>query len=536
MLIPFDQIDELFRKHDSTKAPGCAFAIVKDGEIVYKKGFGMATLEHSAVILPHTAFYIASCSKQFAAFCIALLEEKGLLAVTDDVRKYIPELPDYGEVIQIQHLIRHTSGLRDYLELNALGGRANDELITPDDALTAIISQKNLNFMPGERYLYSNSGYFLLSELVLRITGQTLRQFAQENIFGPLGMTNTHFHDNRHEPVPNRAIGYRFVPGKGFQINIPGLETVGSGGIYSTVEDLALWDRNFYHNILGKGDPALIQRILETTTLNNGEPFSYAFGLTVEKYRGVDRVEHSGNNGGYSAEFARYPEHNLTIICLANGNNISAPTIAAQAADILLKDHFVDTPETADETVTPLELQPADLAGKEGYYFSEEGEVSFQLKQAGNMLLLCIGGHQLPLTPSSHNRFHLLNMPIRGVLEFSQQNGKSIILLDFERGKPPEKLVKLPVTAVSPEQKQALAGDYYSEELAATARIALDGEDLRLRLGRHKGDLIPCENHMFILESEDLGNCILLAEFADTGIQRFSLNAGRVQNVGFVRK
>ncbi len=536
MSFPFTQIDELFSKHDSTKAPGCAVAIVKDGEIVYKKGFGMATLEHSATIQPHTAFYIASCSKQFAAFCIALLEEKGLLSVTDDVRKYIPEIPDYGHVIQIQHLIRHTSGLRDYLELNALSGRANDELITPDDALNAIISQRNLNFEPGSRYLYSNSGYFLLSELVLRITGQTLRQFAQENIFGPLGMKNTHFHDNRHEPVPNRAIGYRFVPGKGFLINIPGLETVGSGGIYSTVEDLALWDRNFYHNILGKGRQELMQRILETTTFSNGEPFTYAFGLSVEKYRGIDRVEHSGNNGGYSAEFARFPEHHLTIICLANGNNISAPNIAAQAADILLKDHFIDTQETAEEKVTPVELKPGDLAGKEGFYFSEEGEVSFQVKIADRTLLMCIAGHELPLTPSSPNRFHLLNMPIRGILDFSQENGKPIIYLDFERGKTPEKLVKMPLVASSPVEKQALVGDYYSDELSVMARITMDGENLCLKLGRHKGTLITCENQVFILENEDLGNCILAAQSANGHVQEFSLNAGRVQNIMFVRR
>ncbi|MCE5209469.1 MAG: beta-lactamase family protein [Chloroflexi bacterium] len=532
----FEKIDELFAKNDSTKSPGCAFAIVNDGEIIYKKGFGMATLEHSATIQPFTTFYIASCSKQFAAFSVALLEEKGLLSVQDDVRKYIPEIPDYGDIIQIQHLIHHTSGLRDYLELNALSGRDNDELITPEDALHLIVNQKQLNFKPGDRYLYSNSGYFLLSEIVLRITGQTLRQFAQENIFGPLGMKNTHFHDDRKEPVPHRAIGYQYSPEKGYRINVPGLETIGSGGIYSNVEDLALWDRNFYNNKLGKGDPALMERILETTRLNNGELIPYAFGLTVEKYRGMNRVEHAGNNGGYSAEFARFPEQKLTLICLSNSSLVSAPNIAMRAADILLGEYFTADLEQTPETIAPLELKQNDLRGKEGYYFSEEGEISLKIVLADKTLALDMGGTPLPLTPSSPSRFHLFNAPIRGTLDFSERNGKPIILFDFERGKKPETLIKLPEVALSVAEKQAMVGEYYSTELFATIKISLVGEELELKLGRHKGGLVTCENYLFIIEGDVLSNTILVAEMINGKVTGFTLNAGRVQNIQFLRK
>jgi CubicO group peptidase (beta-lactamase class C family) len=532
----FAKIDELLLKHDSTKTPGCAFAIVKSGEIIYTKSIGMASLEHSVTITPSTVFYIASCSKQFAAFCIALLEEKGLLSVHDDVCKYIPEIPDYGRKIEIQHLIRHTSGLRDYLELNSLSGHYGDELITPDDALSAIIRQKRLNFQPGERYLYSNSGYFLISELVLRITGQTLRQFAHENIFLPLGMKNTHFHDDRTEPIPNRAIGYLYRPGIGFRINVPGLETVGSGGIYSSVEDLALWDRNFYDNKHGKGDPALMQRILETTTLIDGKPFTYAFGLQVDKYRGLDRVEHSGSNGSYTAEFARFPGQNLTFICLSNSSLISAPTTVMRAADILLESEFTSQDSAVKTAIVPAELTESDLDGKEGYYFSESGDTSFKIIRLNNSLIVSLGSIRLPLTPSSPDRFHILNMPIGGILDFSVEDGKKILTVDFERGDEPEKLVKLATVDLDAREKQALAGDFHSEELAVTMQVSLSGDELHYRLGRHKGVLVPCENFSFVFESEQMGIVLIRAERKDSQTQRFFLDVGRVQNIEFIRK
>lgn len=532
----FKNVDELFEKWDTTKSPGCALAVVKNGEILYKKGYGMATLEHSATIQPSTRFYIASTSKQFAAFQIALLEEAGLLSAEDDVREYIPELPDYGSTIRILHLIHHISGLRDFLELNALSGRHYDELITPEDALEMICRQKQLNFNTGDRYLYCNSGYFLLSEIVKRVSGKSMRQFAEENIFGPLGMKDTHFHDDRTEPISRRAVGYRLDREKGYRISVPGLETVGSGGIYSTVEDLALWDKNFYNNRLGKGSPQLMERILVRGVLNDGEELDYAFGLTVQDYKGVKKIGHSGGYGGYSAEFIRFPEHAFTIICLSNNSTLSAPSLALKVADIFLEEHYKKQETSETEELRPVELDIKGLKQKTGYYFSDESEVVLKMEVKDNKLGLDFQDSFFPLTPVSDNHFHLLNAPLRAEIEFLEGDKTRIAKVDLKRGKEPECLQQMQERKLPEAEIEALVGEYYSDELGTYAKIDSAADGLTLKLGRHLGEMIPGENDQFIIEGDVLSRAILTVEAGQDQAYRFYLNSGRVRNIRFDKK
>lgn len=531
----FQQIDALFKQWDTTHSPGCALAVVKNGEIIHKNGFGMATLEHSVTNEPDTAFYIASTSKQFAALQIALLEEEGLLSVEDDVRKYIPELPDYGRPIQIQHLIHHTSGLRDFLELNGISGRHSDELITPEDALRLIRKQKQLNFQPGERYLYSNSGYFLLSQIVERVTGKTMRKYGEDHVFTPLGMVHTHFHDDRTEPVRNRAIGYHPDNEKGFRINVPGLETVGSGGIYSTVEDLALWDRNFYNNILGKASPQLMERILECGVLNDGEVLDYAFGITVQDYKGTKKVGHSGGYGGYSAEFVRFPEHNLTIICLSNNSTLPAPTMALKVADLLLKDFLKEDAASKPEEISPVELDKDVLRQNSGYYYNPEGEMVLKFEVKEETLGLDFRETFFPLSPVSATHFFLLNAPIRAEITFDVQNGRQVALVDFKRGKEPEVLQHIPLRSLSTQEAESLTGQYFSDELEITASIFLKDSKLILQLGRHSGEMIAGEAGLFVIEGDAISRTLLSAN-TDGSVSWFDLNSGRVRNLRFVKK
>src|SRR5271170_5306364 len=203
------RVDKVFEKWDSTVSPGCALSVIKDGEIVYKRGYGMADLDHDIPITSETVFHVASISKQFTAAAVLLLAQEGKLSLDDDVRKYITELPDFGVRITIRHLIHHTSGLRDQWSLLGLAGwRYSLDLITDDDVLAVMTRQKNLNFKPGEKHVYCNTGYTLMGLIVKRVSGMSLREFTTKNIFEPLGMTHTHFRDDHAEIIKHDALGY----------------------------------------------------------------------------------------------------------------------------------------------------------------------------------------------------------------------------------------------------------------------------------------------------------------------------------------
>src|SRR5688572_13710077 len=244
------QVDEIFSSF-TPNGPGCAVAVYQNAKVLLAKGYGSANLEYGVPITPSTPFIVGSVAKQFTAAAIALLVEEKRIALTDDVRKYVPELPDYGTPITIDHLVHHTSGLRDWWELVTLAGLRNDDTYAVQDVLDMTARQRGLNFPPGEQYLYSNTGYMMLGLVVHRVTGRTLRQFADERIFKPLGMTATHFHDDHTEIAPGRAAAYSPVTGGRYRINIWNNDLVGQGGVMTTVLDLAKWDENFYTGKVG---------------------------------------------------------------------------------------------------------------------------------------------------------------------------------------------------------------------------------------------------------------------------------------------
>ncbi|MFY9909730.1 MAG: serine hydrolase domain-containing protein, partial [Candidatus Sulfotelmatobacter sp.] len=300
------KVDRIFAEWNTTSSPGCALAVVKDGHVVYEHGYGMANLELGIAITPQSVFDIGSISKQITAMAILLLAQDHKLSLDDDVRKYLPEIPDYGSTITIRHMLHHTSGLRNYDDLFELEGIPEAELTTDRDAMDLIVRQKGVNFKPGEEFLYSDTNYFLMSQIVKRITGQTLRQFAQDRIFGPLGMTSTHFHDDHTMIVPRRATGYAPHPGGGFEIDMSNFEQLGDGSVMTTVEDLFKWDQNFEHPLVGGIDA--IRQLTTPGTLNNGQQIPYAMGLFLDNYRGLKWIHHSGEWVGYRAALSRFPD------------------------------------------------------------------------------------------------------------------------------------------------------------------------------------------------------------------------------------
>lgn len=403
-----DQIDRLFAQWNRVDSPGCSLAIIHNGKIIYKKGYGMANLEQSISISPSTVFYVGSCSKQFTAMSVALLAREKKLSMDDDIRKYIPELPDYGNLIKVHHLIHHTSGLRDYLTLLEIAGIPFGNF-HKEDVLELIARQKELNFKPGEEYLYSNSGYFLLAILVERVSGKIFRQFAEENIFQPLGMKNSLFLDDYTLIIKNRASGY-FPGGPGKYRNfISTFDCVGSGGLYTTVEDLFLWDQNFYHCRVGGKD--LIELIQTPGELNSGKKLDYAFGLTVGDYRGLKTVGHGGALGGYRAGMIRFPEQKFSVICLSNLSTFDPTKLCLQVADIFLAGNFKKEKEEVrakpEEKPSFLNLPENKLKEYEGDYRSEELQVTFRiaLGKDGKLYFVHKNAPRSPLLAAQPDQF-----------------------------------------------------------------------------------------------------------------------------------
>src|SRR5467141_3527317 len=387
-------VDEVFSDLTKPGSPGCALAVYRDGKIIYAKGYGLANIEENVAITPQSVFDIGSTSKQFTAASILLLEKQGKLSVNDDVRKFIPQLPSYGQKITILHLLNHTSGLRDYLSLMELAGINTDSVTSDADAMALITRQKAPNFAPGSDFLYSNTGFFLLSVIVQRVSGKSLREFATENIFARLEMTHTQYRDNHAALIANRALAYEEQENKdGYTLDVSYFEQTGDGAVHTSVEDLLKWDENFYSPRVGGKE--FLGEIQERGKLNNGKVLDYAKGLRLQDYRGLQTVNHGGAWGGYRAELLRFPDQHFSVACLCNVGNAGPTRRARQVADIYLgnlmkprenKSKESDNKESMEATIAAEELR--NFAGD---YWSEELGASYRLGVAdGRIKILAV--------------------------------------------------------------------------------------------------------------------------------------------------
>jgi CubicO group peptidase (beta-lactamase class C family) len=379
-----ERVDAIFSAYDRPDSPGCALGVIQDGKLIYDRGYGQANLDYRLPLTRHSVFDIGSTSKQFVALVALLIEQEGKWKLDDPVRKYLPELPDYGSPLTLRHMLTHTSGLRDYLTLFSLAQRGRDDFYTDEDVVAMIVRQKELNFPPGSDYLYSNSGYYLISTLVKRVTGRTLRQYAQDKIFAPLGMSHTHFHDRHQDVVRERATGY--APREAaFELDMSTLDMVGDGGVYTTVDDLLKWDTNFYEGKVG--GMALLSQMQTpakfTSGPSAGQAFGYGLGLRLNPYRAVKAVSHGGAWAGYRAELLRFPDQRFSVICLCNLATTDPTALARRVADIYLASHFrepVPAPPPPPQPKLPPPVSIADMQRYEGSYDSEELGVTYQIK------------------------------------------------------------------------------------------------------------------------------------------------------------
>jgi CubicO group peptidase (beta-lactamase class C family) len=332
------RVDEIFRQWHTPDSPGAAVLVMENGSIVHAKGYGMANLDHGIPIRTSTVFDIASVSKQFGAMAIALLEAEGSIALDDDVRRYIPELPDFGHTITIRHLVHHTSGIRDWPGTLRLAGWDYQDVISFEQILRMARHQHDLNFVPGSAFAYSNTGYNLLAELVQRVSGKTFREFTAERIFRPLGMHATHFSDDHTVIVRNRADSYRRNTDGAYHRVGNSLTALGSSSLFTTVEDLARWTLNFDEPVVGGGTVAA--RVHERGVLSDGTVIPYAFGHNIGDYRGLQAVTHTGSWAGFRTVLQRFPGERFAVIILANSADINPSALAARVADIYLDDRI----------------------------------------------------------------------------------------------------------------------------------------------------------------------------------------------------
>ncbi len=362
------RIDTLFAEWDRTDTPGVVVAVARSGRVVYEKAFGMANLEHGVPMTPETVFMVASVSKQFTAFAVAMLAARGHLALDADVRTYLPEMHDFGTPITLRHLVHHTSGLRDEFDLLGMAGWRMDDVITKDHIVGLAARQRELNFPPGSQYLYCNTGYTLLAEVVERVTGQSFRAWTDEHLFGPLGMSRTHFHDDHTMPVPGRAQGYERDASGRYRLQVNNYESVGASGLHTTAGDLMRWLHNLDTGTVG--GPEVLSLVHERGRLTRGDTLHYAFGLGIDRYKGHRRVGHSGWHRGFRTYAGRFPDDSLAIVVLSNLASFDAPGQAMRVADVFLSP------------------APESLAVYTGTYTSSELDTSYTLALDGDHLVL----------------------------------------------------------------------------------------------------------------------------------------------------
>ncbi|NOR15945.1 MAG: serine hydrolase [Candidatus Aminicenantes bacterium] len=472
-----DSVDKLFSQWDKPDSPGVAIAVIQNGQIIYERGYGMANLEHEIRISGKTVFRIGSTSKQFTAACIALLALEGKLALDENIRKYLPEMPEYDKTVTIRHLLHHTSGIRDYLALSDIAGFSEFGFFTPEESYALVTRQKNLNFPPGEEHLYSNSGYLLLGVIVKRVSGQSLNEFAQARIFNPLGMESTQYLDDHTRIVKKRADGYSATE-DGFRINNTTLDHVGDGGVFTTTEDLFLWDQAFFNFKLGK---ELMKLIQTPGSLNNGKALSYAFGLDVGEYRGLRRVSHGGAFVGFRADMVRFPEKRFSVICLANLGSIDPSRLCIQIANIYLDSDFAQPKESESAPkVSEIHLSLKALQEKAGNYQDERSGEWFVFSVKDDKLMVRLGRREYVFVPASPSRFMGKETPFPAELEFIADDSGHLTRVELQAAGEEFSLKKAaPLSALTASQLNAYVGEYHNEEFPVTFKLVVEKQSLR---------------------------------------------------------
>lgn len=431
---PVQRTAQLMKTWYSNDAPGVAVAILKDGKLIYKSGIGLANMEYRLPITTQSPFELASCSKQFTGFAIATLITQGKIALTDNIRKYLPELPDYGTPITVEHLIYHTSGLRNWDAMtNSMGFRSED-LLTLDMVYKMICNTPQLNFTPGERFSYTNTGYNLLAMIVERVSGEKFSNWMTKNVFRPIGMKNSFVKDDLRAIIPHKVSSYK-SGASGYGLNTDNTSVVGSTNVYASIDDLIAWVNYLDHKPPGKD--SLFALLGRKTKRNDGKEIGfYAFGNGFGSHKGVKDIEHLGLVSGFRSAIARYPDQHLAIIFLANDNNDASYSRSWTIADLFLQNiktsapapvNFPDLQTSLASTTSALPKCPVDSKEYEGIYYAAEINSHYRLSTNNGVLVATsFRFDKIPLRWEKADSFSANLNSFQRTLTFQRNNNKLI--------------------------------------------------------------------------------------------------------------
>jgi CubicO group peptidase (beta-lactamase class C family) len=525
------RVDSLFSFWNTNYSPGCALGIIKDGTLIYEKDYGLSNLEYDIPITPKSIFHLASISKQFTAFSIALLAQQGKLSLDDDIRKYLPEIPDFGEKISIKNLIYHTSGLRDQWELLSMAGWRLDDVITKEQILKMISHQKELNFNPGDEFLYCNTGYTLLAEIVSRVSGKPFTQFTKENIFDPLGMKDTHFHNDHEEIVKNRTYSYYQVDSTHYKNAVLSYANAGATSLFSTVEDLAKWLNNFDNPVAG--NKKIIQQMYEQGVLNNGTKIDYGFGLAINDYKGLKTIGHGGADAGYRSYICRFPDQHLGVILLSNLDSFNPSSLANKVADIYLSDKI--KPDTVTKKIVRKEIviDSSEYYKYTGSYQIFPGFILNITDEDNKLMVEATGQGKTRLLAESDTEFFVNVVDAQLTFENPNQGRYSKIILHQNGQNLTAQRIDL--VKINPAELKEYEGNYYSEELGTFYTIAIIDTALHVSHRRN-----PDVNLNFAKKDSFTGDQWWFAKVVFTRdksnhVSGFLLTGSRVRNLKFAK-
>lgn len=529
-------IDALFAEWDRPDSPGAAVLVVRDGVALYREGYGSANLEHQIPITPASVFDIASVSKQFAGLAIAMLVERGKVALDADVRRYVPEVPDFGHTITIRHLVHHTSGIRDWPGALAVAGWRMDDVIAFEQILAMLWNQRDLNFPPGDRYLYSNTGYNLLAEVVQRVTGQSFRQWTAANIFEPLGMADTHFHDDHTELVLRRVYGYQPAGNGKYRSVNNGLTALGSSSLYTTLDDLARWVLNF--ETAEVGGRAAIDRMYQTDTLNDGRPNRYAFGLNVGEYRGLRTAEHSGSWAGFRTHLLHFPDERFGVVVLANVGNFNPSQKTREIADLYLADRLASREAGAgdqqagdqQQELPAVAVDTTTLDAYVGHYKLGPGWFVTITREGGRLMTQATGEARYPMRALSATEFDV--PAYRASIKFPNGSGSKANYLEYRDITAP----RIEPWTPSPAELEEFQGVYVSDELDTSYEIVVRDTAL-VALHRRHGEiaLTPVARDEMRSDEWFLGSIEFVRD-GDGRVTGLEISNGRALDLAFVRR
>ncbi|MCH8979996.1 MAG: serine hydrolase [Armatimonadetes bacterium] len=518
------KVEEIYKEWDRDDGPGGVVAITLEGRIVFAKAYGMAELENSVPNTLTTKFDIASVSKQFTAMCILLLEEDGLLSLDDRADKYIRGMPVLKRGITIRQLLTHTSGIRDHLALMAL---VRKRTYSAGEAISMLQKQQDLNFKPGTKFMYSNSGYLLLASIVQAVSGVRLSLFAKDRIFDPLGMDDTVIVDGPSLVVPNRAVSYRRFRGR-FVKAEDLTSAVGASGVNTTVYDMMKWQENFESNVLGEASPHLMDKLLTPHVLPDGEETTYGLGVYVDELAGVRRITHTGSWQGYRAVVTRFPNYDLTIMTFANDGTQNASVFNGKVSQIILETKL-DKP--VQDPRRSVDLGRGLLQEYVGLYKVGEGTVASVTREGRRLRIRLTGRPRRDLYADQADRFYTRDAPVQVAFKYDGEgkvNSGTISL----KGKESE-MLRIEQYEPTAKYLDELTGTYNSSELDIELTVEQVNGTLYLkrpgrsgrRLNFHLPDWATLGSTKLQFVRDEDGRVIELLQTMD-----------RISNLRFVRK